>query len=228
MRSPAFALAAYTALLAAPSPGSAQEITSPYRFVDEKQTIQALFGYVAADEGTVSLASESANIFGLRYAYRLAGPFSAVAEAAFFPSTRAVLDLSEDEEPVREVVGDADFDLAFLHAGLRMDLTGARSFHGLMPYFAVLGGGAFDVSDETPVEEDVPTENRLDFGTSFSGVFAIGTDYLVGSRLALGVEVRQALWKVETPEPFILADFGLPQEEWVGNLTFLAGASLRF
>lgn len=220
--------AACAACLAGPSAGAAQDISSPFRFVDERHSAQFVYGYAWADEGTVGLASAPGTLFGARYGFRVGGPLMLHVETVYFPSTRTVFDLTDDEEPVREPVGEADIDLFLLNAGVRFGLTGPRAYRGLMPYVLVMGGGAFDLADAPPAEADVPAENRFDFGSAFTGVFALGTDLLVGSRLAIGVEARQSLWKIETPEPFILADTDLPQEEWVGGPTVLVGATVRF
>ena len=220
--------ATFVASLAAPTAAHAQSISSPFRFVDERHAAQALYGYARADRGTAGLASEAGALYGARYTFRVAGPLNLVGEVAHFPSTRTVLSLTEDDEPVREEVGEGEFDLLLMNVGLRFDFTGPRTYHRLMPYLLVLGGGALELSDAPAVEADIPAEHRLDFGTGFAGAFALGADLFLGSRFSFGVEARQAFWKVETPEPFILADTDLPQDEWVGNPTVLVGASLRF
>jgi hypothetical protein len=220
--------AAFLAAFAAVDSVAAQDISSPFRFVDERHSVALFYGYAFADEGTVDLASSPASLYGARYLFRVGGPISLVAEVAYFPSSRTVYDLSDDEEPELEPVGEGDLNLLFLNGGVRFDVTGPRSYHGLMPYVLILGGGAFDLSEAPALQADIPAENRFDFGGAFTGVFALGSDFVVGSRLSIGVEARQALWKVETPEPFIRADTDLPQEEWVGGPTVVVGATLRF
>jgi hypothetical protein len=230
MRPTALALsAACFASVAAADSATAQEIRSPFEFVDERHAAGFFYGYAFADEGAVGLASEPGSLYGGRYLFRVGGPITLAAEVGYFPSTRTVFDLSDDEEePVREVVGQGELNLLLVNAGIRFDVTGPRTYHGLMPYVLVMGGGAFDLADAPALEADIAAQNRFDFGSAFTGVFAIGTDYFIGPRLAILLEARQALWKVETPEPFVLADTDLPQEEWVGGPTLVVGAMLRF
>lgn len=229
MRPSATAIAVtFAASLAGAAAASAQDISSPFRFVDERHTARLYYGYAWADRGTAGMASEAGGLYGGRYAFRVGGPLSLVAEAAYFASTRSVITLTEDDEPVRVEVGEGDFNLLLANVGLRFDFAGPRSYHGLMPYLLVLGGGALELSDEPAAEADIPSEHRLDFGTSLGGAFALGADLTIGTRVSIGVEARQALWKIETPEPFIMADPDLPQEEWLGNPIVQFGASLRF
>ena len=211
-----------------PRPAAAQDISSPFRFVDQRHAVSLLYGYTGADRGTAEMASDAGSLFGARYAFRVGGPVNVVAEALSFASTRTVFDLTEDEEPVPIAVGEGDFNLLLVNAGLRFDLTGPRSYHNLMPYLLVMGGGAIETSDAPAIEADIAAQNRFDFGTKLSGIFAAGTDVLLGQRLSLSVEARQMLWKLEIPEPFATAETGFPSEEWTGNLTVLLGANLRF
>ncbi len=220
--------ATFAAFLAIPAAARAQDISSPFRFVDDRHALRLFYGYASADRGTAEMASEAGGLYGGRYEFRVGGPLSLVAEMAYFPSTRSVMTLTEDEEPERVEVGEGDFNLLLANVGVRFDFTGPRSYHALMPYLLVLGGGAIELSNDPAAEDDIPAENRLDFGTSLGGAFALGSDYNFGARLSIGGEARLALWKLETPEPFILADNALPQDEWLGNLIVQFGAALRF
>ena len=72
--------------------GAAQQIDSPYRFVDESQQAGFFVGQVFTDPGTLDLGPESGPAVGLRYGIRLSGPFSLEAAAMVLSTTRAVQD----------------------------------------------------------------------------------------------------------------------------------------
>ena len=216
-------------LLAAAGTASAQRIDTPYRFFDETQGLGAAVAYIDTDGGTIGLGPKSGVAFGARYHIRLSGPFFVEAEALYFPTTRAVLDSAVvDSAFVR--VGEADIGLAVVQASLRFQLTGQRTWHGILPFLLMGGGVALQAQDDDDADANIPAEARFDFGTTFAGQFGAGIEVFPVERLALRIDVRNILWELDSPQALLERDIGrtVPEEEWTNNLTASIGITIHF
>jgi hypothetical protein len=116
---------------------------------------------------------------------------------------------------------------ALLEAALQFSLTGARTWHGLQPYF-ILGGGIFFGLSQQPTNQiPIPRAPFLfTIGTQPVFQFGIGIERQLG-RVGLAFEVRDQLWRISAPEgffqPVVLADLaerGSPvaqSSDWLNN-----------
>ncbi|HEX6940845.1 MAG TPA: hypothetical protein VF158_15620 [Longimicrobiales bacterium] len=216
-------------VLASVNPAPAQQIPSPYRYVDEGQSITVFGGYAITDPGKVDMGPESAPAGGIRYSIRLGGPFTAEASAQLLPTTRTVLDTTAVSQPL-EPVGEADLSLALVDASLRFNVTGPRVYHGLMPFVLAGGGVVFPVSDDESVENaaEIGDAARFDFGTRFAGHVGAGIEWFATRRLALRADARDVFWKLPTPPAFQRQRLDLPEDEWVQNFVFSLGVAYHF
>lgn len=217
-------------MLVAAGPVSAQRIETPYRFFEEKQAAGLTFGYISTDQGSLGLGPKSGIAFGGRYHIRLSGPFFVEAEALYFPTTRAVLDTAVVDSAFRNI-GEATTALAFLNASLRFQITGQRTWHGILPFILLGAGAGLEVKDDDAADEAVPAEARFDFGTTFAGQLGAGIEVFPVERLAIRIDARNVLWKLDTPEGLeIETDLGrrVPTDEWTNNLTATIGISIHF
>ncbi|HEX2168350.1 MAG TPA: outer membrane beta-barrel protein [Longimicrobiales bacterium] len=219
------------AVFALAAPASAQSVDSPYRFLDHSQFGSLWGGYVAASDGTIDNGPESAPIFGASWALRVSGPFAINVEAGYMPTTRVIRDTVFDEtESVYEPLGETDFGLLTVMGNLRLNLPGARTWHGLQP-FAIVGAGlALDVAGGSEIEAELPANARFDFGTSFAGQLGAGVDWFPTSRVSIRVDARDMFWKLPVPEAFLLTENGarLSRSEWEQNFALAAGLSIHF
>lgn len=212
-----------------PATVSAQDITSPYRFIETRQSAMVFGGYLATGRGTLQLGPESAPIFGARYDLIVSGPFALEAEIGRFSSTRMVWD-TVAADTTRRVLGEADFGAVSALAALRFNLTGARTYHRLLPYLLFGLGAVFETSGESALEEDLPSNVRLDYGTSFAGMLGGGIEWLTDSGFGVRLDARNILWKLKTPPAFLLREEGarLPSDEWSQNFSLSAGLVFHF
>jgi len=209
---------------------AAQSIDSPYRFVDQKQAVSLFTGYIVTGQGTLELGPRSGMVFGGRYDITLSGPFALEADVSWFSKTRAVLD-TVPGDTTRSVIGDADFTTLLLTGSLRFNLTGPRTYHGVQPYLAFGIGAALDMSKESALSDSLPANARFDFGTSFIGSLGGGAEIMLGQRLGLRLDARNILWKIKTPEAFLVKGeqaLLLPADEWSQNFALTAGLVFRF
>jgi hypothetical protein len=207
----------------------AQAIRSPYRFIEETQTGGIWAGYLATERGEIGFGPEAGPIFGARYSIRLSGAFTVEADAGYFSSTRTVLDTAVVDDEF-EQVGEADFRALLLNGSLRFNLTGPRTWHRLQPYVAFGAGAAVDISPSADAESTLAVDARYDFGTSFAGQFGGGVEWFPSERVTFRFDVRDVLWKINTPTAFLLSRLGdeITTDQWTQNFLFSAGAALHF
>jgi hypothetical protein len=229
-----FTLAFFGAALlcsAVPTAASAQRIDSPYRFVERSQSIGLYGGYVNVSPGEPDLGPQSGPAVGARYRIRLGGAFDGEIDLSVIPTNRIVTDtLTIGPDGARRIVGEAPATLLNAQAGLRFNITGPRTFHGVQP-FAIFGGGAvIDLSGRDALDEEVPQDVRYRFGTSFAGQFGAGAEWYATERVSLRLDARNVLWRLRTPAGFRVGQAAreIPETAWKGNMLFGLGVGLHF
>src|SRR5687768_4881946 len=214
----------------ADAPGAAQSIQSSYRFLDHSQSGGVFAGYIFTSPGPAELGPKSGPAGGLRYTIRLSGPFDVEGDALFFPTTRTVRDTVVTADSTRLAVGTADQAMAVFNVALRFNLTGPRTWRRLQPFVAFGVGTAVNFTGSGEADEDVPSDARYKFGTSFAGQLGGGVEWFATDRLAVRFDARNVLWKIKTPPAFLIGQFGqrTPAEEWVQNGLLSIGLALHF
>lgn len=212
------------------SRAGAQSIDSPYRFIDRNHSVSFFTGYLATGMGSLGLGPRSGPLFGARYDITLSGPFAAEADITHFSKMRTVVD-TVPGDTTRRGIGDADFTTLLMTASLRFNLTGPRTYRGVQPYLVFGIGVAFDRSKSSALSDSLPANARFDFGTSFIGHLGGGAELRLSERLGLRLDARNILWKLKTPEAFLIKGeqaLLLPADEWSQNFAFTAGLVVRF
>ncbi len=215
-----------------PSLVSAQALTSPYRWVPQKQYAGVFAQYLAPSEGRLGAGPNSGAGFGVRYGIDISGPLVLDIEASYSPLKRPVVDTAiVAADSSYAVRGEADFNVLVAAANVRFNLTGARTWHRIQP-FAVFGGGlAIDLSGENRDDTKVARDVRFGFGTSFAGNVGAGFEVFVTPTMAARFDGGMLLWKLKAPNAFIVNPQGesvVPASEWERNFKLSAGLSLHF
>lgn len=230
---------------AEPRPEAQQEdaIDSPYRWIERSLRVGFYGGWWAAERGVMDLGPGPTGVGGARFRARVSSPLSLEAGLGLGASERFVVDPRLDEGPA--VVDTVDAGWARLEAGVQVALTGARTWHRLQPY-AVIGGGLLfglgeersdalgdgdgngDGNGDGEPPADPAAELRYEVGTApfFQG--ALGVEFLPGGRLGIGLEARDQLLRIRTPDGFFadeilnrIEELGLPaprETEWTHHL----------
>lgn len=216
----------------------AQQIRSPYRFVETAQGIRAFPSYIFTDRGVLGIGPGSGPAAGAGYTIRISGPFNFDAQASFFPTSRRVYDIvPTDSATLREnpraglvELGTADLSLMLLDASLRFDITGPRTWYRLQPYALIGAGGVFRVTSDDTVEEDLPTDRdlRVRFRNGFTGHLGGGIEWHPAERFTLRLDARDVLWKLHVPQGFFEPGRVIDAEEWVQNAHLSLGLVFRF
>lgn len=110
--------------------------TSPYRDLEYRQELTFFGGQYRPAEDPALVAPRSGAMVGAHWEYRIAGPAYLTARMAVALSDRRVIDPRLDEED--RFQGVKDLVLMLSDVGFALNLTGFKSWHGLIP---TLGGG---------------------------------------------------------------------------------------
>jgi hypothetical protein len=222
-------LTAAVTLLLVPRAGSAQTVPSPFRYVETKQEVGLLFGATNASTGRFGFGPKGGLRTGVRWGIRLSGPLGFEGVAGVISGKRDVINPARLEGDRK--IGEVDALLGTVDARLRFTFTGDRSWHGLAPFIVAGGGLIFDAAGAKPLDEELETQDRFDFGTSFLGTLGGGTHLYLTRRLALRGDGIFSLWKIKTPPGFSDPEREIPsvqESEWVSALHLTLSAVIRF
>jgi hypothetical protein len=210
---------------------AAQEIDSPYRFLERRAYFGAHGGHVSTNPGERDLGPQSgiaaSGRIGTRFGY---SPFGVDAGLTIFPTTRLVWDVPEEAGAAPVQVGEADLNIAVADVALRFDLTGPRTWRNLLPFLQFGGGFAAQLgTSRMPDEEnEIATDALYDFGTRFAAQFGGGVGWFATPQLALRLDARNLLWQVGAPRAFVEREPGIPSRQWTQNLGLSVGLSYRY
>ena len=207
----------------------AQEIRSPYRYIDTRQAGGVFVGYRDAGTGRFGYGPKPSTMFGALYDLEVAGPLGLDVVLTMQPTSRDVID--PDLPEGARITGTADAMLTSVEGLLRIALPGRRTWRGLSPHLLGGAGVIFDSSGENGDDGRVLEDDRFTFGTSFITTLGGGMRWLPTERLTFRGDLGFSLWQLETPTGFAdpeRALEGVEETEWVGTPTFRFGASFRF
>ncbi|MDH5590479.1 MAG: hypothetical protein OEZ65_00780 [Gemmatimonadota bacterium] len=195
-----------------------QSISSPYRYLENKQEWGLIFGYAEIGTGRFELGPQGGLVAGARWGVELSGPLGFELNGAVTSGTRNIMN------PARLVgdwyVGDGEARTGTVDARFRFALPGARTWHGLRPFIVFGGGVAFDLSGVEPLEADMEPDDVFNFGTSFFGTVGGGSQIFLSDRLSLRPEAIFSFWKLDTPPGYSLPERELAdveQSEWASG-----------
>jgi opacity protein-like surface antigen len=155
---------ALVSLAAGPSVLPAQVVvghtpeTSPYRDITASQRLTIFGGYFSVQQDEVGATPQSGASIGLRYSIPVAGPADFYARFERVSSHREAFNPTKPAET--RSLGTQDLGLYVADLGFDFNLTGRRTWHGLVP---LVGFGLGITSAPTTT-----TDDPYDFGTQFS------------------------------------------------------------
>jgi opacity protein-like surface antigen len=219
---------AIVALLARPAAGQVgyPPERSPFVDVEQTQEITALFGYYSAKRDPARVAPQSAAMAGLQYEWRASGPLHLGLEFMGTNSERTTLDPSK--APAARDLGTSSHRIYAADAFLAVSLTGARSWHHLMP-MTNLGLGL--VSDFKG-----PDVGGFKFGTRFAFPWGAGVRWVPGGHIQLRADVKDWMYSVVYPESYYISSTTDPpiltskvaRSRWTNNFAMTVGVSYFF
>lgn len=164
--------------------------SSPYRDLEFKQEASVFGGYFIAAKDPAGVAPQSAPMMGVRYEVTVGGPAQFVARLARVNSERRVVDPTLPKATRDR--GIQSWPLYLVDLGMSLNLTGQRSWHGIVP---VIYTGVGLVSD---LDEQVD-EDPFNIGTSFALSVAGGLRIVPGGRFQLRADAGTYIYQIKYP-----------------------------
>ncbi len=201
--------------------------TSPYRDLETRQELTLIGGVFKAHRDPANVAPQGGAIVGVHYEWRASGPAHLTAELARITSDRRLIDPARNGT-AREL-GTVNRPLYAADAALAMALTGARSWHGIVPE---VHAGLGLVSDFRSAADS----GGFKFGTRFALNGGAGIRWVPGGSLQVRADWNDRLYTIAYPEPYYTAptggtavvSSGQAKSFWTNNSAFTLGISYLF
>ena len=201
--------------------------SSPYLDLERSQEWTILYGHVSAHHDDAGVAPQGGMLTGLHYEWRFAGPAHLIAEAAYMDSQR--LELNPADTGKARTIGTIKRPLYSFDASIGMNLTGAKTWHHLVPEAR---GGIGVISDLRAV----PDSGGYQFGTHFAFLWGAGVRWIPGGsegRFQLRGDITNRVYTISYPATFQSAPVGgtaiIPSDHslssWTNNPAFTIGIS---
>ena len=206
---------------------------SPYHDVPWRQGLTTFAGWYNAAIDPAGVAPRSAPMFGVRYDLQLAGPAQLTVRSAATSSKRHVIDPRQPK--ATRLLGDVSAPLLLTDVDITLNLTGQRSWHGLVPLI-MFGGGV--ASDLKPASDIGNYKFGGTSGTTFALSFGGGIRYVPGgrfNRLEVRGDVTDYLFAIKYPGSYISTATTLSvlkpnasASSWRHNAGLTLGLTYRF
>ena len=206
---------------------------SPYHDVPWQQGLTFVAGWYHATTDPAGVAPRSAPMYGVRYDLQLAGPAQLTVRSAATMSKRQLLDPRQPK--ATRLLGVVDAPLLFTDVGLTINLTGQRSWYGLVP---LVQFGAGIASDLKPASDIGNYKFGGTSGTTFALSFGGGARYVPGGRLnrwEVRGDVTDYLFAIKYPGSYIstpstpsVLKMSASNSSWRHNAGLTLGLSYRF
>ena len=198
--------------------------SSPFRDLEFRHEITLFGGYYMAPKIPADVAPRSAPMEGFRYELTVGGPAQLVFRLARVNSERHAIN---PLEPVAtRDLGVQSWPIYLTDLGFSLNLTGQRSWHGVVP---VVTAGIGLASDLDKREDDDP----FNLGTTFAFSFGTGVRIVPGGRFQLRADAGTWMYQYRYPAAYFATTsdnttvLGAKQSKnfWKKNLGLTLGAS---
>lgn len=199
---------------------------SPYRDLEHRQELTFFGGPYSASEDPARVAPKSGFMAGAHWEYRVGGPAYLTARVAGLVTERREIDPRLDLE--ERFLGNKSMIAAFSDVGFALNLTGFKSWHGLVPS---LGGGlgmaaGFDSRDV----------GGYRFGTPFLLVLRPALKFAAGGKWQGRIDATNYFFRVRYPESYFtktgaddpVLDPGAARNYWKRNMAITLGVTYNY
>jgi len=227
-----FRFIALTALALALGAGSAaaQDIDSPYRFVEKRKEASIYAGYTGPAEGRFGFGPQGGPTLGARFGVDISNFLGLDAHLAYASLERNVVDPTGAEGP--RAISTAAVDQYQLELRARIQLTGRRSWYGLQPQLYGGIGLRGDLAGTQAGDFAVAEEFRFEPSSSqFSANGGVLVRVILGDRLTARIEAGALLYRLGTPGGYTdpELDFGsVGRNQWANASNFGISLGYRF
>lgn len=163
---------------------------SPYHDILRGNGWTVLGGHVYGNGGPLRLSPNGGASLGVRYDVRFSRLLQGFVGLSRLALQREIL--NPDDSIVHRYSGPVDQNIWTPEFGLQMNLSGAKTWHGVAPFVSMAIGAA--------VGKDLPSDTTgFVFGTKILFAPAAGLRYYVGERLHIRLEGQMLYWKMKYP-----------------------------
>lgn len=200
---------------------------SPYVDLPYSQEFTLIAGDFHGHRDPANVGPQGGAITGLHYEWRAGGPAHITGEAAYISSDRRLIDPLR-AEPGREL-GTASRPLYSADVGVGLSLTGAKSWHRLVPEVGSSVGLISDLRSQ-------PDSGGFLFGTHFAFGVNAGLRIVPGGRWQVRIDAKDRLYTLAYPQTFFTVPAGgtavVPITQarsfWMNNPAYTLGLSWLF
>jgi len=165
---------------------------SPYVDLVYSQEITPIFGYYVGRDDPAGVVPGNGTLVGLHYEWRAGGPAHLTGEVARIGSSRTILDPSKPASTRN--LGEHSWPLWSADFGLGMSLTGARSWHSLVP---MVKAGVGFMSDFKSADV-----GDFKYGTRFALTWGAAMRFVPGGRYQLRADFSNRLTSIRYPDVY--------------------------
>ena len=224
---------AVTALLAAlvtAGPLAAQVGRPPERSPFHDLTVRQAFtlsgGRFGGNTAAAGVGWRPGSLTAVRLDTRLTGPLDFYVSIGFAGSSRYRINTEQDT--LTRKTGPFQKTLFLTDIGLILNLTGAKTWHGVAPYVGIGAGWVLPSATETDT-------GGYNAGSNFTVVPSLGTRFFFTRSLAARIDVRDYFFRYEWPlryfypldrnggalPPVLSSD--LKDRQWTNNIALTVG-----
>ena len=199
---------------------------SPYLDLEYSQELTPIVGYYIGRDDPAGVVPGNGALVGLHYEWRAGGPAHLTGEVARIASSRTVLDPAKPASTRN--LGERSWPLWSADFGLGMSLTGARSWHKLVPE-AKAGVGFISDFKSADVGD-------FKYGTRFALTWGAALRYVPGGKYQLRADFSNRLTSIRYPDVYFRPPAtgltpiltGRDQSVWRNNPSLTIGISYLF
>jgi hypothetical protein len=197
---------------------------SPFRDLEFKHELTLFGGYYQAADEPAGVAPRSSSMEGIRYELVVGGPAQLVFRLARVNSERQVINPLEPS--AARDLGVQSWPLYLTDLGFSLNLTGQRTWHGVVP---VISAGIGLASDLDKQDENDP----FNVGTTFAFSFGGGLRIVPGGRFQMRADAGTWIYKYQYPTEYYsttsdnttVLDADQAKNFWKRNFGLTLGAS---
>jgi hypothetical protein len=166
---------------------------SPYRAIPHRSSLEGIGGYLGGSGGKLGIGPAGGWVMGLRYEMRLTGPTDASLSLTRGTFDRLVPNPNSPADS--QLTGPVNQSVIFVEAGLKILMTGDKTWNRLAPYIGATLGLGFG--------SGVPADSS---GYKYNAKFITGPlagwRFYPGGGLTMRVEGRLVFWRLRYPSNF--------------------------
>jgi hypothetical protein len=200
---------------------------SPYRDLERRHELTYVGGFYEAAIDPARVAPRDGPMVGVHYELRVGGPAYLTARLIGVNAKRLVLD---PKLPIAErVKGDINAPFVLTDVGFALNLTGYKSWHGLIP---TIGGG---LGVGTGFDGGLDVGNYR-FGFPFVAALRPGVKFLVGGKWSGRLDATNYFYRIRYPDSYYtktgpddtVLPVDAPRNFWKRNRAVTLGLSYNF